>query len=1123
MLIESNRNYANINSDAHLSAWNYIVEQSEEEIFKLAQSEHQTLFNEAIEHLNDSYGRLIHCPAPLIGKFIRCVPLECIKHPEFHKLLSLIQANGGFYEVSLWNYLPFYRTPHPELLKALEDIIVSGKETLAIAILEHGMPFTSETLMLACSHDQSAVAHYLIEKGNVTSSMGKSEYISVLEIASKENQFEVIQAILKTISQPEKLLNKLIISKNEVLAISLINKGIPFSSNVLLTACDYGLSNLAECLIVKGADINTKNKYGRSLLYVASQQHYPDVVIELIRHGAMLEVQEMEPFFDSTAPFDFDEDVRVELAKSCIKTEPSITYENFKKFDIQNEERLVEIIKTFELSESINLVGNLGLNNEKLLTDFAMFCARKNGIQTFFQVEKFNIKNKDIFKEIIQLCFIQSGIDLLMQWNCNFPLSHFPEAFILDNSDSRLEKVIKKYLSVDRYKFQHEAYENIRCELKENFSDHLKSLGLMQLLDDIEGIENTFLRADKIRLILEILFFTKMVLEDGKTNENQNALFKEMFAFGRPDLILPVFRKAVTLWNHPDYIQVAKTFPAFDLPWRQLLNQILINLILNGVDQSTLFGAVYELEKLQDFKNGKNVHVFIDTLIQLTNIQLEPAEIEFVLRRVFEESKASTHEQSASRAIFEGEEAKLKIQHAKNNGQALGKKSQIDCQNKIERMNNSNSSMKELGSAILLNLNAIVAILDFEGGVKRLVLKEQTIKGTLELVFKENLQSEMMEGFAEKYDHKFMQSRHPTAFVTYMAKINTLNDQECSDCLEEYLISVLNGTFEEWRYSLNNNPHFEALDETSPDLISNWRTKLAPFPIAFESIDAGKNATWVQEKLLLLDGINLLQFNYLKRFFDSKKNKKNSVRAECSQEWENIKKKNIKNNETHSSEKNKLLLQELLFQFMEVYDSTKQIGLLRKIKRLFKEFKFNPVNKQKVDLDIISSIDEKINLLQGVSKGIVVIESEDPLDLLYCGSDSRSCLKADGFVFFSKGLLGYLKDPKIHLLLVKDAEGQIMARTLLRLGFLKGTSTPALHRDSIYMNFTSPQYEKAINAMAIRKAESLGVQVFCYDNEEGKTSIEFLEGPAPWEYYDGAGRACEKGINTEYNCSELVA
>jgi hypothetical protein len=158
---------------------------------------------------------------------------------------------------------------------------------------------------------------------------------------------------------------------------------------------------------------------------------------------------------------------------------------------------------------------------------------------------------------------------------------------------------------------------------------------------------------------------------------------------------------------------------------------------------------------------------------------------------------------------------------------------------------------------------------------------------------------------------------------------------------------------------------------------------------------------------------------------------------------------------------------------------------------------------------------------------LIVIDSEDPIDLLLAGSEViGSCQRFDGDPTLTKGLLGYLLDGKNRLIVVKsknDPEGKILGRALLKL--LWDGEKPVLFLERIYLNQrVAPAYSKAILSMASRKAQTLGLDLVSCDTSftQYDKPLVSLGGPASFEYSDANNAAIPKGvfsIRTAYRIS----
>jgi hypothetical protein len=145
---------------------------------------------------------------------------------------------------------------------------------------------------------------------------------------------------------------------------------------------------------------------------------------------------------------------------------------------------------------------------------------------------------------------------------------------------------------------------------------------------------------------------------------------------------------------------------------------------------------------------------------------------------------------------------------------------------------------------------------------------------------------------------------------------------------------------------------------------------------------------------------------------------------------------------------------------------------------------------------------------------LVAIDSENPIDLLFAGSEVvGSCQAIDGDPEINQGLLGYLLDGKIRMITLKTKKGdkeKIIGRALLKL--LWDGEKPVLFLERLYVNRHDPIYKNTIVEMAERKAKSLGVDLVITGAPH--PPLYSLGGPAAFEYSDAAGGLCPQGIYT---------
>ncbi len=148
----------------------------------------------------------------------------------------------------------------------------------------------------------------------------------------------------------------------------------------------------------------------------------------------------------------------------------------------------------------------------------------------------------------------------------------------------------------------------------------------------------------------------------------------------------------------------------------------------------------------------------------------------------------------------------------------------------------------------------------------------------------------------------------------------------------------------------------------------------------------------------------------------------------------------------------------------------------------------------------------------GPLAGLSIHETDNPEDLLLCGTDVLgSCQKVDGVRSLNQGLVGYLRNGQTRLLAIKDGEGNIVARRLLRLLWDDETKKPVLFLETLYSNSTNPELDKALLAKAEKTAKRLGCPLTSLGRPAGAyqgdypNPIQSLGGLAPCEYVDGVG------------------
>ena len=161
-----------------------------------------------------------------------------------------------------------------------------------------------------------------------------------------------------------------------------------------------------------------------------------------------------------------------------------------------------------------------------------------------------------------------------------------------------------------------------------------------------------------------------------------------------------------------------------------------------------------------------------------------------------------------------------------------------------------------------------------------------------------------------------------------------------------------------------------------------------------------------------------------------------------------------------------------------------------------------------------NSKEEFVNDLKGIIETLqkqkqsyeeYTITNTDRFDLMFlCGTQVQgSCQRIDGDPKLNKCLLAYCLDGKNRLLAIKDKEGNIVARSILRLLWDEQNNCPALMQEGAYSNIHDESLTAALNQFAQAEAKRLGVAHYKWD-EKGTASLKSFGGIAPWEYVDSA-------------------
>lgn len=400
------------------------------------------------------------------------------------------------------------------------------------------------------------------------------------------------------------------------------------------------------------------------------------------------------------------------------------------------------------------------------------------------------------------------------------------------------------------------------------------------------------------------------------------------------------------------------------------------------------------------------------------------------------------------------------------------------------------------------------------------LLDDLPLQEVLQNIFREIVPMAEVKDFSKKFSEIFLSSRQPNAIITYATKLKSLNDPNVMASLGKYIESVLNGKFPAIRYETENNPHLAEVEKERPGFIEKWSTNVKRVLHADEaSVKTNLSGTkdWLIMKLVHDSHLDVAKLPNVKA--DVEATGEPATKEKLQTEIEELSKTAASSWKTEEEFYQQLDLELLRLCLLQPEDLKGQMQALQVIRQLLVEGgKLQNKQIPVFQTDIEGRIKEiKVSLNHNEQKKYIIVNTDDPIDLLNCGTESPgSCQRVDGSPNLNKGLLGYLMDGKIRLLAVKDENtGVIAARTIMKVLWDPEKNKPVILLERVYGNRS---HVNALVGLAKRTARSLGVNIPVVFVPEGLPAepatkgeygkIVALGGSAPFEYSDAA-KGCQ--------------
>lgn len=347
------------------------------------------------------------------------------------------------------------------------------------------------------------------------------------------------------------------------------------------------------------------------------------------------------------------------------------------------------------------------------------------------------------------------------------------------------------------------------------------------------------------------------------------------------------------------------------------------------------------------------------------------------------------------------------------------------------------------------------------------------------------------ESFKTRYEKKFDSCRQPSSILVYATQLNSIEDEDEKEkalyAFSTYISSVLDETFQDQRYQ---TPHLDEVFTLKKNLKENWITGVEhSLEIKLNEKQPLNYLEFFKTRILVDKhlGDNLeIDYSRLKTYLETR------------QKIEYIGELNPKE-----------VIQNTLIQLIqsEREDKADRLKLIYQLRQ-----EIDQVDSKYELLNDLKFLELELNKKRPELKDLKIVDTDHYWDLMMCGTDVvGSCQRVDGDVSFNIGLLAYLMDGKNRLLAIKNKEGKIIARAILRVLINTTTNQPALMMEKIYSN--DSRLEPTLINFAKERAHSLELDLFT-DGDESISLVSKAGNLAPQEYVDSVGGLQQNGVFT---------
>jgi hypothetical protein len=361
------------------------------------------------------------------------------------------------------------------------------------------------------------------------------------------------------------------------------------------------------------------------------------------------------------------------------------------------------------------------------------------------------------------------------------------------------------------------------------------------------------------------------------------------------------------------------------------------------------------------------------------------------------------------------------------------------------------------------------------------------------------LPTEGLDNLAERFSNTIGSMREPNAWLVYEKGLREYANPQLLETYSLMMRKVLEGpeTLRAYRYS-NQSEHLSCLINEHPDLFKAWQEVMPAKQVALQQValqsDAAKAGFSFKDFLIdkfqqehfSLNGVCV--FPRLAEALELQQSKDKTPQGLEALEQHLIDLLSADKIDSHDLSKLPIP-KDRSFQQLQLLDDLKALNVKSK---------------------------------KSSQSSVFVKVSDDFQDLFLCGTEvAGSCQRVDGGAYLNKCLMGYVLDGKNQIVMTYDENtGQILSRGILRLLINEQTGSPVVFLEPTYP-FGAQTHDKAIQEIAIEKAQTLGCPLYCSGSEE--LPLLSLGSPAPYEYSDSSneriakdGRFSIRGVKNLY-------